>query len=46
MGGSMRGVFFLILLPAALAASLVIDPTLYPMAAAAVYLLAWWRMRR
>gem|GEM_PF-2371231 len=42
----MRGVFLLVLLPAALAASLMIDPFLYPIAAAAAYLLAWWRMMR
>ncbi len=42
----MRGVLFLFLLPAVLAASLMVDPRFYPAVAAAVYLLAWWRMRR
>ncbi len=42
----MREVLFLIVLPAALAASLMVDPRSYPVVAATVYLLAWWRMRR
>ncbi len=42
----MRGVLLLMILPAALAASLTVDPDLYPVVAAATYLLAWWRIRR
>jgi len=46
MGGTMRGVLLIIMLPAALAASLMIDPVLYPITAAVAYLVVWWRMRR
>lgn len=41
----MRKCAFMVLILVILIVSLFVDPAVYPISAAAAYLLAWWRIR-